>query len=743
MNVASLLERVLCALGWVPRCALDPETGVKGVLWEQLSLGGIVKCRWQNGKTWAAVEADFVASLLSCDCSVTNTQFCEKDPETEVTVSEGIVRWTECPGQPRLVEWFDLTGGSIPAPDGDLFGADCTTPLADPPLPAPCGDVIKIERLQVEVSGAILDNNWTVSPTGAYPLIKFNRTMTAETTLVNGLTFQWEQVPRPGWTAQINAWANNPADAASFKAAYEAFLAANWKAGICTVQPACGLNGCGGLPGMHPALAAAGLSPYARHIGIVCCDPEWLPATTEVISVSGTFGKQVVAGDIHNNEPTALDAPVKFNRIVSCLDGVIITTYTEPDCVTPIDVRTLPPEVCWEPCVEETVDELACAVVPCEEATPGVPARCGWGLDLGEPSYPLTLDEGGFIWTFCGAVTTWPAGTVIADQAELLAMLNAIDGVIAQAAGNVLQFLLDCDCEAPTLMVGDDPAIAWVRDNTLDTEATDPVEGGEGCALRTVGKNDDRRDDLLEQMLSEGGATVESCGWKCVGRVGQRALGHPDSLFAAGPVATPVPWADFVIDLSADGFTVTDSPIFNNIGQIVQDVREVCITGPAPTPTLSISGGPFTSDAALVCTERFAQLTKTCGASLDDVVAKLCEVFPPCVDTEDCEVADSGSYNTRIQSGFSVFDNGTNGPGTGIKLANVPALVAAAWQTAITNGHEIRIELPTGEVFNASNITGSPVAGTISIVGEAPTCLAVGVNGDGTTGGVTWAVLIP
>ena len=146
-----------------------------------------------------------------------------------------------------------------------------------------------------------------------------------------------------------------------------------------------------------------------------------------------------------------------------------------------------PPEP--EPC--ETASIVACV-------TEGTEATCGWSLDLGAPNYPITIGEGGWTWTLCGEDTFWAEGTTISDQAALLGMLNAIDGVLASGDGQLLVFNLDCSCEAPQLVVGDDDPVVWTRDEPRDTEAT---EGENLCAELTSGCNDDRRDNLLSELV--------------------------------------------------------------------------------------------------------------------------------------------------------------------------------------------------------------------------------------------------
>ena len=130
-------------------------------------------------------------------------------------------------------------------------------------------------------------------------------------------------------------------------------------------------------------------------------------------------------------------------------------------------------------------------------------------------------------------------------------------------------------------------------------------------------------------------------------------------------------------------------------------------------------------------------------ATQEAILDKLCELVDaltkPC-DEEACELLDSG-VNAPVEDGhgFSVF-SGSGGVGTGIKISNVSAAVAASIQAAITAGHEVLIKLQDGEIFSASSITGTPVAGSFSLDGQAPVCGPVGVNGDGNSSSLTYEV---
>lgn len=87
-----------------------------------------------------------------------------------------------------------------------------------------------------------------------------------------------------------------------------------------------------------------------------------------------------------------------------------------------------------------------------------------WNLDLGEPNFPLTIDEGGLI--FAGGIDpsyTIPEGTVFNSDQELLDHLNTNSGFTTWSKnGNLLVVELPQPSTAPTLQPGDDDPIPFI-----------------------------------------------------------------------------------------------------------------------------------------------------------------------------------------------------------------------------------------------------------------------------------------
>lgn len=127
------------------------------------------------------------------------------------------------------------------------------------------------------------------------------------------------------------------------------------------------------------------------------------------------------------------------------------------------------------------------------------------------------------------------------------------------------------------------------------------------------------------------------------------------------------------------------------------------------------------------------------NALLEQLVSCLCE----CPDPAVCESLSSGSA-TAASGGVSVFAGASAVDGTGIKISDLDAGLAAAINDSIANGTELVIDVAGVGVFAARNITGAgPYAAgdTASVQGDASECGTVGVNGDGTWTSLTWETL--
>jgi hypothetical protein len=148
------------------------------------------------------------------------------------------------------------------------------------------------------------------------------------------------------------------------------------------------------------------------------------------------------------------------------------------------------------------------ALVPCE----GSEALCAHALGGLPVGGTFDISEGGIDWTICG--TTYNVGPGVYSWAEMAAAITAASGVqatvVATDPTEAIVISATC-CEAGDVQfqIGDDPAVVLARVPELDSAATE----GEGCSLTTTGKNDDRRDDKLDEIIGLLGQLVECmCG---------------------------------------------------------------------------------------------------------------------------------------------------------------------------------------------------------------------------------------
>lgn len=194
-------------------------------------------------------------------------------------------------------------------------------------------------------------------------------------------------------------------------------------------------------------------------------------------------------------------------RVVSICDGSISASYYTEDPDGGLNDYELVGE--FVDCDSGTVvpePPVNCASPTVEPCFPGCEA---YGLTAG--GFPLTIGEGGLIFNLPEETVTVPAGEEFADAAELVAWLNANTSLpwtaVLDVPGDGFFYVcLPLSSSQPTLQAGDDDPIDLIRFTEFDEAQSDD------CAELTKGCNDDRRDDLLQELVDS-----LTCEWTPTG----------------------------------------------------------------------------------------------------------------------------------------------------------------------------------------------------------------------------------
>ncbi len=202
--------------------------------------------------------------------------------------------------------------------------------------------------------------------------------------------------------------------------------------------------------------------------------------------------------DVNSDDETLW---VPTTRIVSICDGVISADYytEDPDGgledyelignFVECDSGTVVPDPEPVPC--ERADIIRCD---------GEPALCAHAIGGLANGGSFDISEGGIEWTICG--TAYPIGQGTYSWQEMADAVAAASGVstevvdAADGSQSIVVRVTCCEAGDVQFQIGEDEPVLLALVPELNTEA-----GEESCAELTVGCNDDRRDDLLSDLI--------------------------------------------------------------------------------------------------------------------------------------------------------------------------------------------------------------------------------------------------
>lgn len=329
---------------------------------------------------------------------------------------------------------------------GYLGDCDSLEPFVVEP---PCNDDCDFLPVSYQLHHAGQDNNGVPS----IP-VRFSESYDIEVTQANGNVTVISIPATAGWTQQIDAWV----------AAYTVALP-NCTFSTRLRNPNTGQGGFN-IPG--PAADADLPSMFWRYMAQECCDPGELIVKAEIVAcsdptrVGGLFGVEATSSE--------------------CIHGYVCLScagaqYYDSE-MNPIDAGSIPK--CVGNCVAEAA--IDCAVIECED-----PCINGSTYINGRPP----------------AGNSWTWGPYSGSN------LNEFEAALSAAGYNVIQIGEKHQICPPFGAFGEDPDALLTNavgtgqvpvEPNIDPDfvADDPT-----CAVQTVGKNDDRRDGLLDSLLEK------------------------------------------------------------------------------------------------------------------------------------------------------------------------------------------------------------------------------------------------
>ena len=438
------------------------------------------------------------APLSECQFDTIAGNWCDVaasgDPEVddEIIESEIIVTVSNCDGE-QTVSYSIIVDDALEeyVPVGSIV--DCETgeePFIEPPE---CPEGAVFECVEVPANGyGILDNsNWNDAP-GVH--------------LQNSKDYEITLTKADGTTIVVGPLANPYFN--TFRTAVEAVS-------DCKVVPVCANHtspkGCNAVQvanlANYPAYDAPS-APGDIQNNIANPDVSELWASGWLIDCPGCESPIVRAEITASSDAAWVGAykdiivhegeATQYQRSVNC-DGVFWKDCNGASIVEPAGA------CCASPCTVKVETALDCAIVECESDEKVCDTILQFTTGRPLPTVPWTMENSQTGATLASGATFQDFVADLESQGYET-FIAGPDGV----GGGEFHFMCPCpddaiDAPAGTVFItADGDTLAKPECIPNPNFDADSVEASEDCALQTIGKNDDRRDDLLEEIAEKG-----------------------------------------------------------------------------------------------------------------------------------------------------------------------------------------------------------------------------------------------